>query len=112
MLVKSDKTQEKWPKKVTVPFSRDVFLVVAWGWPGESSISRSDFEGEESELSPQTEEEGSLSGCGDPWNSAMWSDEKGSLPATEMRDGAPESDSGEEVLKPLGRSDLVICMWL
>lgn len=43
----------------------------------------------------------------------MWSDsKKRTQPATEVRDGAPESDSGEEVLKPLGRSDLVIRMWL
>lgn len=59
-------------------------------------------------MSPQTEEEGSLPGCSGPsGNSAMWSDEKGKLPATGVRHGAPESDSGEEVLKPLGRSDLV-----
>ena len=41
----------------------------------------------------------------------MWSDEKGTLPATGVRDEAPESDSGE-ALKPLGRSDLVMCVWL
>lgn len=64
-------------------------------------------------MSPQTEEEDSLSGCSGPsGNSAMWSDEKGKLPATGVRHGAPESDSGEEVLKPLGRSDLVICICL
>lgn len=61
MLVKLDKTKEK-QKKLTVPFSCDVFLVVA----GDSSISGSDFEGEESEVSPQIEEEVSLSGCKDP----------------------------------------------
>lgn len=63
-------------------------------------------------MSPQIREEGSFSGLSGPsGNSAMWSDEKGTLPATGVRDGVPESDSGE-VLKPLGRSDLEMCVWL
>lgn len=42
----------------------------------------------------------------------MWLDEKGILLVIEVRDGVLEFDFGEEFFKFLGRSDLLICMWL
>lgn len=39
----------------------------------------------------------------------MWGDEKALWLATGVRSVTPDSDSGEETLQPLGRSDLVTC---
>jgi hypothetical protein len=95
--------------KLTVPFSCSVLPVVAWCWQADSSVSWSDFEGEEREVSSQAKEKSPPSGPS--WNSAVWSHEDTRL-APGVRGGTPESESGEEVLRPLGGSDLVTCVWL
>jgi hypothetical protein len=59
--------------KLTVPFSCSVLPVVAWCWQADSSVSWSDFEGEEREVSSQAKEKSPPSGPS--WNSAVWSHE-------------------------------------
>lgn len=109
VLVMSDESQVEKQNEIQIPFSCKVFLV-AWWWQEASSVSWSDFEGDEGEVSPETEDKVSLSGSRNPsWDSVTWCDEKAPWLATGMRSATPESDTGEEILQPLGRSDLVMC---
>lgn len=106
----SDKTEAEKQNKIQIPFSCNGFLVV-WRWQEESSVSWSDFEGEEGEVSPEAEERVSFSGSHDPsWDSVRSGDVKTSPLAPGVRGATPKSDSGEETLQPLGRSDLVTCV--
>jgi hypothetical protein len=64
-------------------------------------------------VSPEIEEKGSPSGCCDPpGDSVVWWDEKALGLVTGVRSVTPHSDSGEETLQALGRSDLVTYVWL
>lgn len=108
VLLMSDESQVEKQNEIQIPFSCKVFLV-AWRWQEASSVSWSDFEGDEGEVSPETEDKVSLSGSRNPsWDSVTWCDEKAPWLATGVRSATPESDSGEETLQPLGRSDLVM----